>query len=484
MYNTGIYIRISQEDKIKNENESASIINQRNYLLEFINRQSDLKFIKEYTDDGYTGTNFERPGFNSMLEDIDKGKINCIVVKDLSRLGREYINSGMYIEKIFPEKGVRFIAVNDNFDTNNNINDFIIPIKNVFNELYSKDISKKCSSILREKKKNGEFIGAFACYGYKKSVSDKHKLVIDPHAGIIVQRIFKMYLDGMGAKKIAEVLNSEHELPPMLYKNENGLKYNNGRKIFKTLFWSSSTVLYILKNEMYAGNMVQNKSYRENIKTKRKKLSKKDWIIVKNTHEPLIDYDKWAMVQELLKKRNTKTVYGNSSHILSGLIVCGHCKMAMCRCERKSGAYFMCGTYKRLGKQYCIRNKISAEKVMIEVNNYLKNHGAFKNKNYYSVSKKILSNIEMGFNNKLYNIKELKKRLLECFLKGIISENEMKIYMCEYEKMQENIKKSLSNFYKEKKENNNENIITREKVGEFINKISVLNSNDIFIVGK
>ena len=133
MYNTGIYIRISQEDKIKNENESASIINQRNYLLEFINRQSDLKFIKEYTDDGYTGTNFERPGFNSMLEDIDKGKINCIVVKDLSRLGREYINSGMYIEKIFPEKGVRFIAVNDNFDTNNNINDFIIPIKNVFN---------------------------------------------------------------------------------------------------------------------------------------------------------------------------------------------------------------------------------------------------------------------------------------------------------------------------------------------------------------
>lgn len=227
-----------------------------------------------------------------MIEDIESGNVNCVIVKDLSRFGRDYIETGRFLERVFPDLGIRFISITDGIDSLKQVYDMLLPIKNIFNEQYARDISKKVRTAVKTKQQSGEFIGAFTSYGYKKSSTDKNKLIIDEYAANIVRRIFDMYVKGYGKQKIAVVLNNEGILCPSEYKKLNGLNYNNANKLDSTTYWSYSTINSILSKEIYIGNMVQGTRI-QRMRGKQKKVPKEQWIIVENTHEPIIDMGTW-----------------------------------------------------------------------------------------------------------------------------------------------------------------------------------------------
>ena len=286
LFNVAVYIRLSREDGDKEESDSVG--NQRKLLTDYVAKKEDFILYDTYIDDGYSGTNFNRPSFQRMIADIQDGKVNCVVVKDLSRFGRDYIDTGRYLERYFPDLGVRFISVTDSIDSMKQAYDMLLPIKNIFNEQYARDISKKIQATVKSKQKAGEFIGAFTSYGYKKSPVNKNKLVIDDYAASVVRRIFSLYIQGYGKQKIAKLLNAEGILCPAEYKKVNGENYKNCNRLESTTYWSYSTINSILHREMYVGNMVQGTKH-QRMRSKQKKKPKEDWIIVENTHEPIID---------------------------------------------------------------------------------------------------------------------------------------------------------------------------------------------------
>ena len=262
IYHAAIYVRLSKEDgDVSNtaKTESNSISNQKSLVREFLKNHKDIVIEKEYVDDGYSGSNFERPAFQMMLEDIKKGIIDCVCTKDLSRFGREYIDSGMYIERVFPALGVRFIAVNDHYDSldsSNKSDEIVIPFKNLLNDAYCRDISVKIRSHLEIKRKQGQYIGNYVSYGYRKCDDDKHKIEIDTYAANVVKDIFRMKLQGMSQDAIACKLNENGILCPADYKKSEGSNYQTSFKIKDKSGWSSTTVRRILTNEIYIGNPV------------------------------------------------------------------------------------------------------------------------------------------------------------------------------------------------------------------------------------
>lgn len=276
IYQVAIYLRLSKDDgdfssSEEGKAESNSIHNQRELLLSFLEKHSEMKLYDEYKDDGRTGTNFDRPDFKRMMEDIRTGAVNCIIVKDLSRFGRDYIECGKYIEKIFPQLGVRFISVNDGFDTAaaGSSDSIVIPFKNLINDSYSRDISIKVRSNLDIKRRQGEFISNFAVYGYEKDPKDKNHLVIDEYAAEIVRDIFKWKLEGLSPDRIANRLNRQGILSPMEYKKARGSRYKSAFKTGSRAFWSHVAVRRILQNEVYTGTLVQGKRTTPNYKVKR-----------------------------------------------------------------------------------------------------------------------------------------------------------------------------------------------------------------------
>ena len=248
IYNCGIYLRLSREDYLKKD-ESSSISSQRLIITDF-GKHNGLNIVEEYVDDGYSGGNFDRPSFNRMLEDIEKGKINCVITKDLSRLGREMYGTGRYIEEYFSERNVRYIAINDSFDSL--IGDSMLGIRLSVNDLYLRDISKKVRSAFRVKQQNGDYIGTSACYGYKKDPENHNHLIVDEPAAKIVRYIFKLCLENLGGRNIANRLNELKIPTPNVYKNNISFL-----KRHKETYWTRETVSYILKNRMYVGDMVQ-----------------------------------------------------------------------------------------------------------------------------------------------------------------------------------------------------------------------------------
>ncbi|MDE6896069.1 MAG: recombinase family protein, partial [Lachnospiraceae bacterium] len=251
---TALYLRLSKEDGDKEE--SNSIDSQRRLLLDYLNRKPELEFYDEYVDDGYSGTNYNRPAFQRMLADAETKKITCILVKDLSRLGRNYLDTGNYIQRIFLEMGIRFIAVNDQVDTSDERQqgfDMMLPIRNIFNESYSQDISRKVQSSFKVMQKAGAFCGAHTSYGYRKNPTDRHKLVIDPYAASVVRDIYDWYLSGVGQRTIAARLNEMGISCPSVYKRENGENYRNSKRLESTSYWTYATIHRILQNEMYKG---------------------------------------------------------------------------------------------------------------------------------------------------------------------------------------------------------------------------------------
>lgn len=333
IYTADAYYRLSREDGDKDE--SDSIVNQKALVEEFLKSHPDIQIYEDKVDDGYTGVNFDRPAFTSMMDDIKKGKVNCVIVKDLSRFGRNYIETGKYIEKIFPYLGVRFISITDNIDTISDLysaNEIIIPFKNLINDAYCRDISIKVRSHLDIKRKNGQFIGSFAPYGYKKSSENKNKLIIDEKAANIVRQIFSWKLDGMSGAGIAEKLNELGIPTPYLYKQMNGENYYCGYQKNADMKWKAATVNVILKNEVYTGTLIQGKTYSPNYKIrKRIKRSEKEWIRCENNHEPIVSQEEFGLVQELFRMDTRVAPDQDKLYLFSGLVKCGWCGGNMTR---------------------------------------------------------------------------------------------------------------------------------------------------------
>lgn len=370
IYSAAIYLRLSREDMDGGaKSESNSISSQREMACSYVNRQEDMKLFDIYVDDGYSGANFDRPEFKRMMGDIEAGKVNCVIVKDLSRLGRDYIEAGRLIQKTFPDFCVRFIALTDNFDSrsaDSSMKSLVVPVKNFINDSYCRDISQKVRSSQKSKREQGKFIGSFAVYGYRKLAKDKNKLCPDAYAAQIVRYIFSWKLDGMSAQAIAKRLDSMGVLSPMEYKKSLGEKYSTSFRTKTTAKWSAVAVNRILTNEMYTGVMVQGKSRKVNYKVK-KSLTKpeEEWVRVEGTHEAIISREDFEVVQKLLKIDIRAKVGGNCAHLFSGLLFCGDCKEHMYRRVNRykgvSKVSFICST--RNKGRGCTRHNILEEEL-------------------------------------------------------------------------------------------------------------------------
>ena len=364
------YSRLSREDGDKME--SDSIRNQKDLIADYAT-QRGIRIVSEYTDDGYSGTNFDRPNFQRMMEDVKKKKINCIIVKDLSRLGRNYIETGRYLEKIFPFLGVRFIAINDHYDSADESGDadqIVIPFKNLINDAYCRDISIKIRSQLDVKRKNGKFIGSFAAYGYLKDPNDKNHLIIDEAAAEIVRTIFGLKLNGFSAQRISERLEEMQVAPPLEYKRMCGLNFNSGFRSGRKPKWSIVTVNRILRNELYIGTMVQGKNRKINYKVKQSRpVDEASWIRVQETHEAIIPKPIFEIVQRLTELDTRTAPASDSVYTLSGFLRCGDCGQNMIRRtvvkKDKPYNYYYCSTYKR--GDGCTSHNISEAKLMTNV---------------------------------------------------------------------------------------------------------------------
>lgn len=347
------YVRLSQDDGDKEE--SNSIVNQKSLIRDFMHKHPEYTLVREYADDGYSGVNFDRPAFQEMMDDVKAGRINCIIVKDLSRFGRNYIETGKYLEQVFPFLGVRFIAINDNVDTGRSQTDaeqFVLPFKNLFNDSYCKDISTKVRSQLAIKRKNGDFVGSFACYGYMKDPADHNRLIIDPEAAEIVRSIFTWKIQGLSAERIADKLNSQGIPCPMEYKRGQGLKVSTNFRTNDRAKWSPVTVLRILKNEVYVGVTTQGKVTTPSYKIKRLvEKPESEWDRVEGTHEAIITQDVFDAVQALMLRDTRISPNKEKVYLFSGFLCCADCKLNMTRRIRrykdKGYAYYSCAGYRR-----------------------------------------------------------------------------------------------------------------------------------------
>lgn len=488
---TALYCRISREDELADV--SSSVETQKIYLTRYAN-QNKFHNTRVYMDDGYSGANFERPGFLRLKSDIENDQVSTVITKDLSRLGRDYLTTGYYIEHYFPLHGVRYIAINDSVDTEKNENDFA-PFRNIMNEWYARDISKKIRSAYKTKALNGEFTGAYPPYGYDKNPKDKHKLVINHRQAKIVRLIFMMYLNGTTLYGISKILKSKKVLTPRadlhktdgVYRSKNVLKYPYD--------WGSTTLLSILKNEVYIGGIVCNKHQTSSFKSKKLKLDpKSEWIINKNMHEPIIDADQFNKVQQLMIRKNKTTIVPHEN-IFKGKLRCSDCGMTTSLSIRPDRGYhksFACSTYRRYTYR-CTSHYVSYEYLkqvltdkineLIKLSKLGKSRFVTAIKKRKSLNKKIqdLNLIIQESQHRLSEIDELVKRLFEKFVNDKISEEKFyqldKSYdleKLELIKNERDSKKQLSNL-----KNIEEDIETFYDLIQSINEIEELQRDEI-----
>ena len=371
-FQAAVYLRLSREDGDVAEGSkqvSNSIADQKELVMDYLKSHPEITVVSTYVDDGFSGVNFERPEFQRMLSDIREDKINCVIVKDLSRFGRNYIESGRYIEKIFPMLGIRFIAITDGYDSINEDmgSDMIIPFKNLINDAYCRDISIKIRSHMEIKRRNGEYIGPFAAYGYLKDEVNRNHLVIDEYAAEVVRDIFTMKLCGMSQQSIADKLNADGILSPLQYKKSIGVSLESSFQKNLKPKWTYNAVLRILKNEVYIGTVVQGKCTTPNYKIKKRiHKDESEWIRVEDMHEPIISKSDFDLVQDLLL-RDTRVSPGQTELFpLSGLVYCADCGEPMIRKTVPSGdkryVYYICSGNKK-DKTKCRMHSISEKKL-------------------------------------------------------------------------------------------------------------------------
>ena len=349
-----IYCRLSQDDG--SLGESGSIQTQKAILTQYC-QEHHMEIVDCYCDDGWSGTNFDRPAFQRMIGDIEAGRVNTVIVKDLSRFGREYAQMGLYIEHYFEEKGVRFLSLAENIDSSQGLNNLVLPFTNVINSLYARQASEKTKAAHRARAKNGMFLGSRAPYGYQKDPNDRHHLIVDPEAAEVVKEIFRMFADGIGYVRMTKILRERNILNPQAYFNQNNPDYYKHSDYWRKPFdWHATSVRAILNNPVYLGKLTFGKTKTKGFFDKRRvPTEESDWIVVEHTHEPLVSQELWDTVHQMMKARRREN---GSGHVqpFAGLVKCAGCGSSLnASYDKKKGKYtgFSCWVYKNYGKQRC-----------------------------------------------------------------------------------------------------------------------------------
>ncbi len=446
-FKVAMYIRLSREDGDKQESESIG--NQRLIIKRYL-EENDLDFIDEYVDDGVSGTTFDRKEFNRLIQDIENKRINMVVTKDLSRLGRDYIKTGHYLENYFPEKNVRYVAILDGIDTHlDSVNNDITPFKAIMNDMYAKDISKKIRSVFKEKQKNGQFLGSIPAYGYQLSKEEKGKLVVDEYSAEIVKTIFKMYANGHGSIEIMNYLNKKKIETPSQYHRTKG-------KVSKE--WNQITILSMLKNQVYIGNTVQNKKSKISYKSKKIRNNPKEkWIIVENTHQAIIDKNLFNNVKLMLEGRDTAR-FTKHEYLFKGLLKCYHCgrnlQIVLKNSEKKKAKnpYINCVGHEKRGKHPISMNYWEFEKNIIQsIKSICKiylNDTIFEEtyKNYMLDYFEILKDYHtqlLKMQDRMQEINSLHDKMYMDKLKGIIQEDDFIRYSTNFSKEKSEIENKI-----------------------------------------
>ena len=354
-----IYCRLSQDDG--SLGESGSIQTQKAILTQYC-QEHHMEIVDCYCDDGWSGTNFDRPAFQRMIGDIEAGRVNTVIVKDLSRFGREYAQMGLYIEHYFEEKGVRFLSLAENIDSSQGLNNLVLPFTNVINSLYARQASEKTKAAHRARAKNGMFLGSRAPYGYQKDPNDRHHLIVDPEAAEVVKEIFRMFADGIGYVRMTKILRERNILNPQAYFNQNNPDYYKHSDYWRKPFdWHATSVRAILNNPVYLGKLTFGKTKTKGFFDKRRvPTEESDWIVVEHTHEPLVSQELWDTVHQMMKARRREN---GSGHVqpFAGLVKCAGCGSSLnASYDKKKGKYtgFSCWVYKNYGKQRCTSHAI------------------------------------------------------------------------------------------------------------------------------
>jgi DNA invertase Pin-like site-specific DNA recombinase len=450
------YIRLSVADDAKDKdgnriekNESDSVANQRKFIDEWLSRHPEIEVVDEKVDDGFSGLLFDRPAFKEMMDDIQDGKINCCVCKDLSRLGREYIETGRYLRRIFPAYGVRFIAINDNIDTaSDSGDDLTVSLKSIINDSYCRDISIKTRSVLNAKRMSGDFIGAFTVYGYLKSDENHNRLVPDGYAAKIVKDIFKMKLGGLSAARIAESLNGLGVLSPYEYKKDRGLPHpKNGFADVEGGKWSAKAIIRILTDETYIGTLTQGKSGTPNYKLK--DLQRKPesvWKRVENAHEPIVSKADFDLVRRLMLLDTRTSPNNERVYVFSGMLICGSCGNRMIRksAPGKGGKRyynFWCPTTKKGGcrHSHMIREDALIKCVLSNIKAHIANIASLEillqSLDADKMSRELAGKLTAQLNEnerRLDQIREFKAGLYENMIGGNLSKDEYRSLKAKY----------------------------------------------------
>ena len=506
-WKAAVYLRLSSDDGDKAE--SNSITNQKKLIKMFISKEKNIEVFDYYIDDGYSGTDFNRPDFGRLLKDMKNEKINTVIVKDLSRLGRNYIEVGHYIEEFFPLYNIRFIAINDNVDSfkdPKSTTNIIVPFKNLMNDEYARDISNKVRSVLNTKRLNGEFIGMSAPYGYLKDPKDKHKFIVDKTASKVVKKIFEMALNGKSKKQITEYLNKNNIEPPALYKiNSSIAKCKKGKDMD---IWKTRTIDKILQNQSYIGDLVQGRYKRVSHKIhKIVKINKENWIIVPNHHQALVSKEDFNEVQNLIYSRDKRVGNNNEYDIFSGHLKCADCGNTLTKKKANGIEYYYCSSYAR--KKECTKHSTSKKKLedivlktlnaqiemLFDIDNKIKEITNSDNVNY---DYEILKNRIEQINNNIIKYEQVEKDLKEDYMSEIISKEEYQEYKVEYKDMLHKLRESkkqlekniddVKNKTNQKNEwidkfikNRNLNKLSKQIIDKLIEYINIYENGDIKI---
>lgn len=495
-YRVGVYIRLSRDDG--DDKESESVENQRDIINKFIEEQEDLEAIDEYVDDGYTGTNFDRPSFKRMLKDIENGRINCVITKDLSRFGRDHIDTGNYLERYLPQREIRYIAIGDGVDTATCAGLNFMTFKLSFNDYYSLDISNKIKAVKRRKAEKGEFFSTYAPLGYKKDPEVKNHLIIDEDTAPIVRRIFEMYLSGIGTPSIAKILNSEKVPPPSSYLKCKRYEKCTGK-------WSKGVIYNILTNEVYIGTVVGKKSYKINHKVKKRIVtSKNERIYIEGKHEPIIEKEDFDLVQRKLKEP-MKCRNRQNFNPLKKFIYCGECgckaTMKVHKRQVKSGEihkhqYFICN--KKSEDYYnCSNGSISAnvitpivaEQIKKECSKIVFSKGdltsLYEEAKQNSKDKKSLITREIIRKEK--DIEQIEKKVEEIYtdkLNGIIKAEDFSKFYNSYQEKKEKILAQINCLKEDLKEINSKKIINYGEIKKLAEKYLQMEELDEQLLSK
>ncbi len=507
-WSVGVYLRLSVEDG--KDNESNSILNQKTLIDQYVKENKDLKIYDYYIDDGYSGTNFERPDFKRLMQDVEDKKVDSIIVKDLSRFGRNFIETGQYIEITFPLIKLRFISIGDHLDSFKNpesVNNIIVPFKNLMNDDYSRDISNKIKSTLNVKKSKGEFLGAYAPYGYLKNPDNRKELIIDKEASLVIKKIFNDVIKGKSKLEIVEDLNKTNILTPSAYMHKM-----KPSKRYYTNIWDTRMIDKIIKNKVYIGELIQNKTRRISYKIRKTvKNSESQMIIIKNNHKPIISKNNFELANKILYSRDIRPMKNKEYDIFAGYIKCGDCNNTMANKKYKKYNtiynYYLCSSYRR--KKECSMHKISRkelESIVLDIINIqIKILCDIKKKiDEYQSKEKINFDYELQRHqlltteSLLVKNKELLKGLEYDLESGYLSKEDYNEYKLHYKsiiiKYEESIKnindklnkiKFKSSAYQKVLENLTKNgelvKLTRKLLNEMIDTIYIYENNQIKI---